>query len=166
MHVKRHHVRTDDLPYELTFEFDGTTNFHEQFVAKNAVMLSPFDQRQLGTDSATATEWAAFGFSIVRKQGNNGDFQSSSVRLTTDRLRYFGGLLAYYAENTESDMWRIMQNNPPSKEVFGSRRVEGKMAAQMHDTITDHINVPKLWTPAAMNPIGFGATAPREQSHQ
>lgn len=145
-------------PYEVKFEMDEATRFYEQFVAHKAMLLSPFDTERLGMDPDTATFWAERGFQLSAR--NNGEFVTDTTRFDLDTLRYFGGLLTYFADTTQEELHRITNNNPPDKSVYAGRLFEAKMAGDMCTVIESRIKVPKLWR-SHKNPVGFSRSVSR-----
>lgn len=148
-----HRFRGEERPYEVTFERRLDTTFYEQAVAKSAMMLAPHDTERLGMDQAEANRWAEEGFRLVARE--NGDFLTNSSRFDINDLRTFGGLLAYYAQITDEELFRITNNNPPDKSIYAGRRYEGQMAQEMHDVVRARVFVPQLWQPADARTVGF-----------
>ncbi len=151
--MKLHRYNGQPEPYKLTFEVNPETQYYEQIVARNALMLSPFDIDRIGLEAEEATAWAERGFALSAR--NNGDFLTNQTRLNREELRRFGGLLAYFSDITFDEMRRIAGNNPPSKDVFANRLYEGKLASDMHTVIESRIRVPKLWKPNTSKSFGF-----------
>lgn len=148
-------VQDDEDPYVVRFERDQRTGFYEQLVAGNAMMLNPYDVERLGIDDVELDYWETLAFTMVRK--DNGDFSYGSFGFSLERLKTFGGLLTYYADTTDEELNRVANNNPPNKDGFASRRVQGRMALEMLSVITRRqIKVPRLWTPGNdRRPVGF-----------
>ena len=160
-HMRIHRYRDGSgQPYELTFEADPDTRFYEIAVAKKASMPSIFDRHRLKLDKDTATKWAKFGFSLIVRKDDNGEFRSDSARLDKSELKTFGGLLLYYSDITDEELTRVLDNNPADKNFYGERLLEGEMAAAMHQTIEDRVKVPQLWTPGETRTVGFQAITP------
>lgn len=153
-HMKIHRHNGQPNPYQVTFEQHPTSGFREQIVAKNALMLGTLDIERLGMTDSEVGEWEPLGFQLSRQE--NGQPVTSELRLSKDRLKRFGGLLAYYSSTTEEEVYRISCNNPPSKDMLAARRVEGRMAESMHEVIAARVTVPALWTPSVRQfPLGF-----------
>lgn len=150
------HQNADPQPYEVTFETEPYTQFYEQGVVKSAMMLSEFDAGvdRLNLTYDQTTRWAALGFHVTKRNGNT-DPLVNTVRFDREELRVFGGLLAYFADNTIDDLYRISANNPHTKDHFGIRRVEAKIALSMVSTIENRIKVPRLWSGHKVKVIGF-----------
>ena len=72
---------------------------------------------------------------------------TDKARFDREDLRFFGGLLTYFADATVEELHRLANNNPPDKSVYAGRRFEGKIASKMGETIGTRVKVLKLWQP-------------------
>ena len=151
MRIQRSGVQAE--PHLAVFEIDEETRFYEQVVARNAMMLSPYDLERLEMDHETATNWAHRSFVLSARK--NGEFQTNTMKFDKDDLRYFGGLLIYFSDTTSDELYRLVQGNPQQKDIYSSRLYEARLARKMSSVVADRVKVTPLWTPNRRRVIGF-----------
>lgn len=118
--------------FKLQFEDSEESHFKESVVATQALSINPYDQSRLQMTDEEALTWSFLAVRIMPSASK----KEGLMQVDREELNILGTATLYFSQTTEEELYRIAQNNPPAKQIFASRRVEGSMARSMYEVIS------------------------------